>query len=213
MRDVMEGNLSHPFVKHAWEEHEGEQPEIIMRIISKHESTMDRQLTEAVRISRMFGGDMSENLNAKAEWGILRTSTIGIMIQRTEGKMRVKQEEWQEGTRKERSNRENETGVRRSGGKNEPNEEMKGKRKLWKPKNEKENPHDHVKRQKIAEKEEEEERENETRIKNENENDETETEKTRREKKLEKTKEQEKQRKTKEEINIDNKPLEKHWRR
>ena len=161
MRDVMEGNLSHPFVKHAWEEHEGEQPEIIMRIISKHESTMDRQLTEAVRISRMFGGDMSENLNAKAEWGILRTSTIGIMIQRTEGKMRVKQEEWQEGTRKERSNRENETGVRRSGGKNESNEEMKGKRKLWKPRNEKENPHDHVKRKKITEKDEEEEKENE----------------------------------------------------
>ena len=100
MKDVEEGDLGHPLVKHAWEEHEGEQPEVLMRIISKHESTMDRQLTEAVRISKMFGGDWRENLNAKAEWGIPRTSTLGITIRKTEGKMWAKQEERQEGTDK-----------------------------------------------------------------------------------------------------------------
>merc|ERR1712030_197991 len=102
----------------------------------------------------------------------------------TEGKVKAKQEGWKEGTNKEKSSREHETGMRRRGGKNEPNEEMKGKRKLWKPKNEKENHHNHAKRKKTAEKEEEEERENEVKINNENENDETEIEKTRREKEL-----------------------------
>ena len=67
-----------------------------MRIVSKHESAMDRQLTEAVRISKMFMGDYRENMNAKAEWGIPRTSTLGITIQRKGGKMRIKGEEMTE---------------------------------------------------------------------------------------------------------------------
>ena len=156
-----------------------------MRIISKHESTMDRQLTEAVRISRILAGDWKENLNAKAEWGIPRTSTLGITIRRKEGMMWTKQEERQEGTDKERNGRVHNTGMRKRGRRNETNnDEMKGKRKLWKPKNEEENHHDHVKRKRTAEKEEEEERENKMKINGVNENNETKTEtvKTRREK-------------------------------
>ena len=56
MTNVEEGELSHPMVKHAWEEHEGTRPYMLMRIVSKHVSHMDRQITEAVCIARMFGG-------------------------------------------------------------------------------------------------------------------------------------------------------------
>ena len=66
-KDIKEGDLSHPIVKHAWEEHEGCRPDILMRIISKHETPMDRQILEAVRIAGMFSGDQDENLNAKVE--------------------------------------------------------------------------------------------------------------------------------------------------
>ena len=88
--------MGHPLVKHAWEEHEGVKPQVIMRIISKHESPMDRQITEAVRISRLFRGDDRENMNAKAEWGIPRTSTLGMSLHRDDEEQKTEEEETRE---------------------------------------------------------------------------------------------------------------------
>ena len=101
-------------VKHAWEEHEGMKPEVIMRIISKHESPMDRQVTEAVRISRLFNGDDKENMNAKAEWGIPRTSTLGVTLWRDGGRPRTKEGETKETHEGEKRKKEHVMGRRKS---------------------------------------------------------------------------------------------------
>merc|ERR1712226_1225613 len=86
-------------------------PQVIMRIVSKHESPMDRQITEAIRISKLSQGDGRENLNAKAEWGIPRTSTMGLHIGGDFGTL----------------------GQRQSKGRDKTQDDgmMKGKRKQW----------------------------------------------------------------------------------
>ena len=139
-KEIDDGDMGHPIVKHAWEEHGGVKPQVIMRIISKHESPMDRQITEAVRISKLFRGDGKENMNAKAEWGIPRTSTMGFSIHRN-------QDEHSSGLEESRDPRAKRGGgrwgkepewVRHKGNERDRGEEdeLKGKRKQWRTGNE-----------------------------------------------------------------------------
>ena len=69
------------------------------------ESAMDRQVTEAVRISRLFNGEYEENMNAKAEWGIPRTSTLGITLWRNGERTRTKEGETGEAREREKKKR------------------------------------------------------------------------------------------------------------
>ena len=44
------GDLAHPVVRHAWEEHRGVKPSIIMHVISSHKNPLKRLTQESVLI-------------------------------------------------------------------------------------------------------------------------------------------------------------------
>ena len=66
--DVKEGMLSHPIVLPFWEEHKGKKQQTLMRVISKHITALDRQVSKSVNI--IGAGNIPEDcLNSKNEWG------------------------------------------------------------------------------------------------------------------------------------------------
>ena len=62
------GDLTHPLVLYFWEEHNGRKQEVMMRILSRHMTLMERQLQEAININEVFKYGQ-EYLNLKSEWG------------------------------------------------------------------------------------------------------------------------------------------------
>ena len=83
MREVREGVISHPMTMHFWEEHAGMRQEVLMRVLSRHLTALDRQVEESVNILEA-GKVPEESLNSKNEWGgakipsLLLTSPKGI---------------------------------------------------------------------------------------------------------------------------------------
>ena len=67
MREI-KGVISHPLVLHFWECHSGKRQEVLMRVISRHLTALDRQSTESVNILES-GKVPEESLNSKNEWG------------------------------------------------------------------------------------------------------------------------------------------------
>ena len=66
-RDIREGVLDHSMVQHVWEEHKGEEQEIIMRVLGRHLKALDRQIEEPVLIERTTEVK-AQCLNLKSEW-------------------------------------------------------------------------------------------------------------------------------------------------
>ena len=66
LKDVSEGVLDHPFVQHFWEEHGGKQQEVMMRVLSLHIKSQERQVQESVRIEKLSEIE-KECLNLKSE--------------------------------------------------------------------------------------------------------------------------------------------------
>ena len=48
LKDIEDGNIKHPMVQHFFEEHCGRRQEIVMKIVSKHQTALDRQVAESV---------------------------------------------------------------------------------------------------------------------------------------------------------------------
>ena len=69
--------MSHPLVIHFWEEHEGQQQQIIMRVVSKHVTALDRQVMESVRINTDMQTE-DECLNLKSEWGGSKIPNVNV---------------------------------------------------------------------------------------------------------------------------------------
>lgn len=74
------GDLAHPVVRHAWEEHRGVKPSIIMCVISSHKNPLKRLTQESVLIVDLSRGPEETDLNAKSEWGQARVPTIQVTI-------------------------------------------------------------------------------------------------------------------------------------
>ena len=68
MKEIREGVISHPLVLHFWESHSGRRQEVLMRVVSRHLTALDRQITESVNILES-GKVPEESLNSKNEWG------------------------------------------------------------------------------------------------------------------------------------------------
>ena len=83
VREVREGVISHPMAVHFWEEHAGTRQEVLMRVISRHLTALDRQVEESVNIL-VSGKVPEESLNSKNKWGgakipsILVSSSKGV---------------------------------------------------------------------------------------------------------------------------------------
>ena len=81
LREVKEGVISHPIVLHFREEHARRRQQVLMRVVSRHLTALDRQVAESVNILES-GKVPEESLNSKNEWGGQNTSNIGHLPQR-----------------------------------------------------------------------------------------------------------------------------------
>ena len=68
MREVEQGTATHPLVLHFREEHQEERQPILMRVLSRHMTALDRQVTESLNIITTSKVP-EECLNLKSEWG------------------------------------------------------------------------------------------------------------------------------------------------
>ena len=66
-RDIGSGLKNHPLVIRFEEEHDGVAQDYLFRIISKHYSPLERQITESVLIEEV-ASSTEECLNLKSEW-------------------------------------------------------------------------------------------------------------------------------------------------
>ena len=73
MREISDGLASHPLTIHFREEHGGRQQEVLMRILSRHISSLDRQVVELLNILKA-SRTSEECLNLKSEWGGVNTA-------------------------------------------------------------------------------------------------------------------------------------------
>ena len=76
-RYIDSGLMSHPLVIHFWEEHDGQQQQIIMIVVSKHVTALDRQVTESVRINTDMKTE-DKCLNLKSEWGGSKIPNVNV---------------------------------------------------------------------------------------------------------------------------------------
>ena len=67
IREIREGVTTHPLVTHFREEHSGHQQEILMRVLSKHITPLDRPVKESLNIA-MASRNAEECLHFKSEW-------------------------------------------------------------------------------------------------------------------------------------------------
>ena len=59
--------LAHPMVLHFWEQPEGRQQPVLMRVTSKHLFALERQVRESINIEKC-ARNSTECLNLKNEW-------------------------------------------------------------------------------------------------------------------------------------------------
>ena len=81
-REVEEGIATHPMVIHFQEEHHGQAQETIFRLLSKHRTALERQITESVKIEDAAANPL-ESLNLKNEWG--GSKLPGLLVARHKG--------------------------------------------------------------------------------------------------------------------------------
>ena len=63
-REIRMGKLAHPMVLHFWEQHDGRQQPVLMRVTSKHLTALERQVRESINIEKCAKNEM-ECLNLK----------------------------------------------------------------------------------------------------------------------------------------------------
>ena len=73
MKEISDGLASHPLTIHFREEHGGRQQEVLLRILSRHISPLERQVVESLNIIK--ASKISEEcLNLKSGWGGVKTA-------------------------------------------------------------------------------------------------------------------------------------------
>ena len=70
---------THPLMTHFREEHSGKAQEILMRVISKHITPLERQVCESLNIIRA-SGKPEECLNLKSEWGGSKLPSLSVSV-------------------------------------------------------------------------------------------------------------------------------------
>ena len=99
-REVREGFISHPMTVHFWEEHAGVKQEVLMRVLSRHLTALDRQVQESVNILES-GKVPEESLNSKNEWGGAKIPSILVSSPKGIAKAQVGEKEGQETAKEE----------------------------------------------------------------------------------------------------------------
>ena len=91
----------HPLVIHFWTEHGGKRQDIIIRMTSRHNTAVDRQVTESIKIeSRM--NRQEELLNLKSEWAGSKLPGLTVKALVGVGKVIELEREGVEGQEQER---------------------------------------------------------------------------------------------------------------
>ena len=68
MKEILDGQATHPLTIHFREEHGGVQQEVLFRILSRQLSPLERQVVESLNILKASAVS-EECLNLKSEWG------------------------------------------------------------------------------------------------------------------------------------------------
>ena len=77
--EIREGNAAHPIVIHAVEEHGGIVQPVLMRVLSSHLTSMDRQIQESLNIleeARKPG----QCMNLKSEWAGAKIPGLAVNL-------------------------------------------------------------------------------------------------------------------------------------
>ena len=85
LREITLGVATHPLVTHFEEEHEGQPLEVLMRILSKHLTPLDRQVRESLNIS-LAAKQEEECLNLKSEWGGSKLPNLAVTVPKGVGR-------------------------------------------------------------------------------------------------------------------------------
>ena len=70
--------MAHPMVSHLWEEHNGRRQDVLMRIISTHLTSLERQVQESCNILKAMT-KQEEFLNRKSEWGGAKLPGLDVL--------------------------------------------------------------------------------------------------------------------------------------
>ena len=95
LREVELGVASHPLVLHFREEHQEERQPILMRVLSRHLTALDRQVTESLNIIRASRVP-EECLNLKSEWGGSKLPNLQVTKPKGTSGIKEDKEELQE---------------------------------------------------------------------------------------------------------------------
>ena len=85
---------------HFWEEHAGTRQEVLMRVVSRHLTALDRQVEESVNILES-GKVPEESLHSKNEWGGAKIPSILVSSPKGVAKTQVGGKEGQDNVREE----------------------------------------------------------------------------------------------------------------
>ena len=102
LREVREGVATHPLVAHFREEYGSIAQEILMRILSTHLTSLDRQVKESLNIFKA-SGNPDKCLNMKSEWGGAKLQNLkGQPQENTELDRRTRKESGKRSTKERR---------------------------------------------------------------------------------------------------------------
>ena len=79
------GVATHPLVTHFEEEHEGQPHQVLMRILSRHLTPLDRQVRESLNIS-LAAKQEEECLNLMSEWGGSKLPNLAVSVPKGVGR-------------------------------------------------------------------------------------------------------------------------------
>ena len=77
-RDIEVGVLNHPMVQHVWKEHGGVRQNVVMRILPKHQTAPNRQVTVSVNIEKCLRKE-GECLNTNSERAGSKIPRIAVL--------------------------------------------------------------------------------------------------------------------------------------
>ena len=93
MREVPEGVATYPLVAHFREKHGGVTQEILMRVLSRHLTSLDRQIKEFLNIIKA-SRNPDECLNLKSVWGEQNSQIYRFPHSKGQAKEKIEPDRW-----------------------------------------------------------------------------------------------------------------------
>ena len=76
-KEIVAGKKTHPMVEHFSDHHEGQQQEVLYRIVAQFQKALERQVWESVEIDSTISTlGLNNCLNSKTEWGMSKDPAL-----------------------------------------------------------------------------------------------------------------------------------------